>query len=165
MRVESLLTKGALLRQTGEIQRAIEVYAEAYAVLQRHGPRRLLAHVLNALGVACHSRGDYADALRLYLGSIAVHRESGQRDKLGLALSNAGQCYAALGLDERALVLLRKAVDVFGALGARGSGSSEAHAALAEMHAARGEGALALAELERARGPPTRRVRRSTECE
>ncbi|MEI8259049.1 MAG: tetratricopeptide repeat protein, partial [Deltaproteobacteria bacterium] len=77
VRVEILIAKGALLRQTGEVDGAIEVYAEAYAVLSRFGPRRLLAHTLNNLGVACLSRGDYADALRLFLGSIAVHRESG----------------------------------------------------------------------------------------
>jgi serine/threonine protein kinase/predicted ATPase len=150
-RIEVLLSRGALLRQTGEIQQALEVYAEAYALLVRFGPRRLLAHVLNNLGVACSSRGDYEDALRLYLASIAVHRENGQRDRLGMALSNTGQTYATLGQNERALQFLKKAVEVLDALGSHSSGSCDAHVALAEMYAERGETEHALAEIERAR--------------
>lgn len=151
VRIGVLIAKGALLRQTGEITRAIEVYAEAYALLARHGPKRLLSHVLNNLGVACSARGDHRDALRLFLAAIAAQRDNGQRDRLVVALSNAGQTYAALGDTERALAFLRKAVEVNAALGGRGSGSADAHVALAEIHCARGETELALAELERAR--------------
>jgi tetratricopeptide (TPR) repeat protein len=151
VRIEVLIAKGALLRQTGEIARAIEVYAEAHALLARHGPRRLLAHVLNNLGVACFSRGDHADALRLYLAALAVHREQGHRDRLGMVLSNAGQAYAALGQRERALAFLRKSIEVYASLGMRATGAADAHVALAEIHAAHGETELALAELERAR--------------
>jgi len=151
LRIEVLLARGALFRQTGEIERAIEVYAEAYALLARFGPRRLLAQVLNALGVACFSRGDYADSLTLYRSSLAAQRETGQRDRLGVALSNAGQAYAALGRDDLAMVYLRKALDVYSALGTRGMGSADARVALAELYAGRGETEAALAELELAR--------------
>jgi tetratricopeptide (TPR) repeat protein len=151
VRIEVLIAKGALLRPTGEIGQAIEVYAETYALLSRHGPRHLLAHVLNNLGVACYGRGDYADALRLYLASIAVSREIGHRDRLGLALSNAGQAHAALGHGERALAFLRKAIEVFAALGGHSTGRADAHVALAEVYSERGEPEAALVELERAR--------------
>ncbi len=151
LRIEVLLTRGALFRQTGEIERAIEMYAQAYALLARFGPKRLLAQVLNALGVACFSRGDYEDSLTLYRSSIAAQRETGQRDRLGIALSNAGQAYAALGRDDLAMVFLRKALDVYTALGARGTGSADARVALAEVYAARSDTEAALAELELAR--------------
>jgi tetratricopeptide (TPR) repeat protein len=151
LRIEVLLTRGALFRQTGECDRAIEVYAEAYALLARFGPRRLLAQVLNALGVACFSRGDYEDALTLYRASIASQRETGQRDRLGVALSNAGQAYAALGREDLAMKFLRKALDVFAAFGNRGVGSADARVALSEVYTARGETEAALAELELAR--------------
>lgn len=150
-RIEVLVARGLLLRQTGEIAGAIEVYSEAFALLSRFGPRRLVAQVLNSLGVACSARGDYDDALRLFLASIAVHRENGQRDRLGMALSNAGQTYATLGRNERAFHFLKKAVEVLDALGSHSSGSCDAHVALAELCAARGETEQALAELERAR--------------
>jgi len=151
LRIEVLLTRGALFRQTGEVERAIEMYAEAYALLARFGPKRLLAQVLNALGVACFARGDYEDSLTLYRASIAAQRETGQRDRLGVALSNAGQAYAALGRDDLAMVYLRKALDVYSALGTRGTGSADARVALAEVYAARSDTAAALAELELAR--------------
>jgi tetratricopeptide (TPR) repeat protein len=151
LRIEVLLTRGTLLRQTGEIERAIEVYAEAYALLTRFGPKRLLAQALNALGVACFSRGDYEDSLTLYRASIAAQRETGQRDRLGLALSNAGQAYAALGRDDLAMVYLRKALDVYAALGMRGTASADARVALAEVYASRLDTEAALAELELAR--------------
>lgn len=151
VRIEVLIAKGALLRQTGEVSAAIEVYAEAYALLSRHGPRHLLAQVLNNLGVACSSRGEYADALRFYLASIAVSREIGNRDRLGMALSNAGQAHAALGHSERALAFLRKSLEVYAALGGRATGRADAHVALAEVYAARGETEMALAEIEQAR--------------
>jgi len=150
VRIEVLLAKGTLLRHTGEIERAIDVYAEAYALLQRHGPRRLLAHVMNNLGVASSARGSHRDSLRLYLAAIALHRETGSRDRLGLALSNAGQTYAVLGQNERALAFLRKAVEVFQAVGSR-YGRTDTHVALAELYAARGDTELALLELEHAR--------------
>lgn len=151
LRIEVLIAKGSLLRQRGEIHGAIEVYAEAYALLARFGPRRLLAQVLNALGVACFSQGDYEDSLTLYRASIAAQRETGQRDRLGVALSNAGQAYAAMGRDDLAMAYLRKALDVFAAIGGRQSGSADARVALAEVYAARGDTESALAELERAR--------------
>jgi tetratricopeptide (TPR) repeat protein len=151
LRIEVLIAKGSLLRQRGEIQGAIEVYAEAYALLARFGPRRLLAQVLNALGVACFWEGGYLDSLTLYRASIAAQRETGQRDRLGVALSNAGQAYAALGRDDLAMAYLRKALDVYAAMGGRNSGSADARVALAEVYAARGDTESALAELERAR--------------
>jgi serine/threonine protein kinase/tetratricopeptide (TPR) repeat protein len=148
LRVEVLLAQGALFRQTGEIDRAIEVDAEAYALVTRFGPRRLLAQVLNALGVAAYSRGDSEDALVLYRACIAAQRETGQRDRLGVALSNAGQAYAALGRGDLAAAYLRKALEVYGSMGARGSGVADAHVALAEVYADRGETDAALAQLE-----------------
>ncbi len=151
VRVETLLAKGVMLRQTGQIASAIETYAEVLAIVSRHGPRGLLARVLNSLGVACFSRGDYADALRLYLSSIAVDREIGHRDRLGVALSNAGQTFAVLGDIDRAIAFLRKAVEVFAVVGGRSTGSADAHVALAELYAERGEIEQALAEVERAR--------------
>jgi tetratricopeptide (TPR) repeat protein len=151
LRIEVLLTRGSLFRQTGEVERAIEVYAEAYALLARFGPKRLLAQVLNALGVACFSRGDYEDSLTLYRASIAAQRETGQRDRLGIALSNAGQAYAAFGRDDLAMAFLRKALDVNSAVGTRGAGNADARVALAEVYVSRSEIEAALAELELAR--------------
>jgi tetratricopeptide (TPR) repeat protein len=151
VRIEVLIAKGALLRQTGQVDRALEAYAETYALLARHGPRHLLAHVLNNLGVACASRAEYTDALRMYLASIAVSREIGHRDRLGMTLSNAGQTHAALGHTERALAFLRKALEVLVALGGRAQSRADAHVALAEVHCARGETEAALAEIEKAR--------------
>ncbi len=151
LRIEVLIAKGSLLRQRGEVQGAIEVYAEAYALLSRFGPRRLLAQVLNALGVACFSQGDYQDSLTLYRASISAQRETGQRDRLGVALSNAGQAYAAMGREDLAMAYLRKALDVFVAMGGQQSGSADARVALAEVYASRGDTETALAELERAR--------------
>jgi tetratricopeptide (TPR) repeat protein len=148
LRVEVLLAQGALFRQTGEIDRAIEVDAEAYALVTRFGPRRLLAQVLNALGVAAYSRGDSEDALVLYRACIAAQRETGQRDRLGVALSNAGQAYAALGRGDLAAAYLRKSLDVYASMGTRGSGVADAHVALAEVYADRGETDAALAQLE-----------------
>lgn len=96
LRIEVLLTRGALFRQTGEIDRAIEMYAEAYALLARFGPSAC-SRRCSTRWASRASRGDYEDSLTLYRSSIAAQRETGQRDRLGIALSNAGQAYAAIG--------------------------------------------------------------------
>jgi tetratricopeptide (TPR) repeat protein len=153
LRIEVLLSKSALLRQLGEEGAGLQAVSEAYAIAAGYGPRRLLGAAYDELGMACFAQGGYADALRFFRAAIAVDREVGGRERLGVALAHAGTAWAALGETERALAFLRRALAVLTVMKryTTVAATVEAHVAVAELLVERNDIEGAATEIESAR--------------
>ncbi len=109
LRAEVLRTKGTLLRRVGRVHEAVEVYAEAIAVFQRVGARRMEARAKSSLAFALYVLGRVEDGVALGLDSVQIDLAIGGRFQIAKTLSNVALCYAGAGDYDRALSYLNRA--------------------------------------------------------
>ncbi len=109
LRAEVLRTKGTLLRRVGRVQEAVEVYAEAIAVFQRVGARRMEARAKSSLAFSLYVLGRVEDGVALGLESVQIDLAIGGRFQIAKTLSNVGLCFAGAGDYEKALSYLGRA--------------------------------------------------------
>jgi serine/threonine protein kinase/tetratricopeptide (TPR) repeat protein len=114
-----LNARGGTLWSLGQLERAIESYAEALVIYRSLALPGLEARALNNMGVVFNALGEFEDALAHYKSALKIDQRLGDRLGSALKLSNIGQCYSDLGdLDQgesylnKALVLAEQSRDL-----------------------------------------------------
>jgi CHAT domain-containing protein/Tfp pilus assembly protein PilF len=102
---------GNRLLEVGDYRGALAFFEQAIALIREVGAPRAEAAILNSMGVAYRSLGDYARAAGVYEQSLRLVRTRLQdREAEGTVLNNLGQVYDNLGQYERALDIYRQAL-------------------------------------------------------
>jgi predicted ATPase/Tfp pilus assembly protein PilF len=91
------------------------------------------ARALNTAGLLARLQGDLPEARARGEESIAIFRQLGQANGLGVALNNMGQVTLRLGLHDQALAYFTESLEIARQL-ANKSGTAEALAGLANAH-------------------------------
>jgi tetratricopeptide (TPR) repeat protein len=81
----------------GEIDAALELAEQALLLATEHDAMREMARSLNLLGVIRKTQGSYAIAAEAMHGALALHRELGDRLRVGGTLNNLGLTAEARG--------------------------------------------------------------------
>ncbi len=121
LRAEVLRTKGTLLRRVGRVEEAVASYAEAIAVFQRVGARRMEARAKSSTAFAMYVLGRYEDGVTLGLDAMQIDLAIGGRFQIAKTLSNVGLCYAGLGDFKRGLGYLNRSREAHERYGERDS--------------------------------------------
>ena len=74
-----------LYRKTKDLERATQIYDEAFAIYEDLGDEDGMATILNESGVVFEYKGDYDEAINRYNKSLAVRKKL--RDTIGIAYS------------------------------------------------------------------------------
>src|SRR5690606_10075963 len=108
LRAEILWAKGTLLRRVGRVVEALDAYADAIAVFQQVGARRMEARAKSSLAFSLYALGRYEDGILLGKQAIQIDTSIGGRFQTAKTLSNVGICYAGAGDYATALDYLKK---------------------------------------------------------
>jgi hypothetical protein len=124
------------------------VHAEALALAEQVGDRRLACVALTNLGLVALSRKDYPAARSCYARSLALADAVGERRSIAESLEELAGVDAAAGLTERAAVLFGASQAVREAIGAPilGPDLARFRETVAEVRLALGDGPFAAAE-------------------
>jgi ATP/maltotriose-dependent transcriptional regulator MalT len=86
-----------LIADQGEIERAIELYQEALAIIPQSGGRDLRLGALAGLGLIASHSGEYGQARRYLEESLDLSHQIGDRRQIALNLSELGRIALAQG--------------------------------------------------------------------
>ena len=111
-RATILNQRGTTLWNIGQLEQAIESYAEALVIYRAVNMPRQEARALNNMGIVFAALGEYEEALAHYKSALKIDQALGERSGLALKLGNIGQCYADLGDLPRAESYLTRALAV-----------------------------------------------------
>jgi tetratricopeptide (TPR) repeat protein len=111
-RATILNQRGNTLWAIGQLEAAIESYAEALVIYRAVGMARNEARALNNMGIVFAALGEYEEALAHYKSALKIDQVLGERSGLALKLGNIGQCYADLGDIAKAQSYLTRALSV-----------------------------------------------------
>jgi predicted ATPase/Tfp pilus assembly protein PilF/predicted Ser/Thr protein kinase len=81
---------GEILRETGDLEQAGQMFREAYTIFKEFGNRRGMGFTSNNLGGIYFRQGDYEQAERHFRESYTISRDIGDRTGIGHALSALG---------------------------------------------------------------------------
>jgi tetratricopeptide (TPR) repeat protein len=107
----------AYLRQ-GHTEKSIANYEQALAICRELEDRRGEAHMLGNLASAQTRKGSLQEAVANYEQALAMHRKLGDRHREALELRDLGTTKRALGDAAAGEQCMRKAYELFEALGA-----------------------------------------------
>lgn len=138
LRAEVLRARGTLLRRVGRVIEALDAYAEAIAVFQMVGARRMEARAKTSLAFGMYMLGRYEDGIALAREAKQIDSSIGGRFQTAKTLANLGICYAGAGDNDEALVHLIEARDAHERYGERDS-RADTLMAIAELLLERGE--------------------------
>jgi serine/threonine protein kinase/predicted ATPase len=147
-RATILNQRGTTLWNIGQLEQAIESYAEALVIYRAVNMPRQEARALNNMGIVFAALGEYEEALAHYKSALKIDQALGERSGLALKLGNIGQCYADLGDLPRAESYLTRALAVAEQTGDL-SATSDIAVSLGQTKLARGETKAALLMFER----------------
>ncbi len=147
-RATILNQRGTTLWNIGQLEQAIESYAEALVIYRAVGMGRHEARALNNMGIVFAALGEYEEALAHYKSALKIDEVLGERSGLALKLGNIGQCYADLGDIARAESYLTRALSVAEQTGDL-SATSDIAVSLGQTKLARGQIKSALHMFER----------------
>jgi serine/threonine protein kinase/tetratricopeptide (TPR) repeat protein len=111
-RATILNQRGNTLWNIGQLEPAIESYAEALVIYRAVGMARNEARALNNMGIVFAALGEYEEALAHYKSALKIDETLGERSGIALKLGNIGQCYADLGDVDKAQSYLTRALSV-----------------------------------------------------
>jgi CHAT domain-containing protein len=117
--VTELNALGALYRQTGKTQKALDYYTEAMAVEQKSHNRTSEALTLDNMGRVYTDLGQEQKALDLFNQALPIWRESKSRRGEALTLNNIGRVYSDMGQNQKALDFLNQALPMWRETGGR----------------------------------------------
>ncbi|KAA5836915.1 tetratricopeptide repeat protein [Saccharopolyspora hirsuta] len=103
--------RGHLLVECGELDEARAECAEAVAVAERAGHRRILASALEFQGKALHASGEFDAALGNFERARQLNEELGRQRGMALQEYLIGKSLSALGRHDEALQVLAEALD------------------------------------------------------
>jgi tetratricopeptide (TPR) repeat protein len=121
LRAEILWAKGTLLRRVGRVVEALDAYADAIAVFQQVGARRMEARAKSSLAFALFALGRYEDGILLAQQAMHIDSAIGGRFQTAKTLANMGLCYAGAGDFDTALQYLKQAREAHERYGERDS--------------------------------------------
>ncbi len=143
----TLLFIGEAYHYLSEYQQAIDIYQQTLPLWRAEGLRVEEAWALNNIGSACNALGDRQQALDYYAQSLRVYQSLGAHvDGIrgqGIALTNTGGVYAALGQTQQARACLEQALPHWRAVNDRRGEARVLHR-LGEISVAAGEARQAL---------------------
>lgn len=119
LRAEVLRARGTLLRRVGRVIEALDAYAEAIAVFQMVGARRMEARAKTSLAFAMYVLSRYEDGIELAREANQIDTSIGGRFQTAKTLANLGLCYAGAGDLDTALSHLIEARDAHERYGER----------------------------------------------
>ncbi len=144
LRAEVLRARGTLLRRVGRVIEALDAYAEAIAVFQMVGARRMEARAKTSLAFAMYVLGRYEDGIILAREANQIDTSIGGRFQTAKTLANLGLCYAGAGDIDQGLQHLIEARDAHERYGERDT-RADTLMSIAEVLLDKGE----IAEAER----------------
>ncbi len=147
-RVWYLLGRNAIL--LGDAARATSDYLVRALTLQTQLKNEQgQADVLNALGIARHELGNYAEAIETYTKAAALRQSLGDQRGVAASVKNRARAYVALGRLTEAEPDLRKARSVLERIGDQ-AGLGDVMDEFGALHEARGEFGAALTAYQEA---------------
>ncbi len=108
--VESYVTRGVILRQSGRHREALESYETALMISQDLRSSTLHRQLLINSGLARAYMGDFSKAKQCYSEALEICRRLGHRRDEALVLVNLGHLYEMLGRVERAVESTRRGI-------------------------------------------------------
>ncbi|MCA9913173.1 MAG: tetratricopeptide repeat protein, partial [Anaerolineae bacterium] len=108
---------GEILRETGEMKRAHQLFQEAYDLFATTQQKRGMAFTLNNLGGLLFLQGQHSEAQEAYQRSYQLHREIGDRMGTAHSLSLLGNVAGASGEASLAKARYRESLDMRRELG------------------------------------------------
>lgn len=103
--------RGQLLMECDELAEAQEECAQAVAVAERAGHRRILASALEFQGKVMHALGEFDGAVGNFERSRRLNEELGRRRGMALQEYLMGKSFSGLGRHDEALEVLRAALE------------------------------------------------------
>jgi predicted ATPase/DNA-binding winged helix-turn-helix (wHTH) protein len=94
---QALVRLGRILAFMGRVEQSAAVLTEAYTLLERVGPPRLLGYYFSNLGFLKMLSGDLVSARRHYEQALALYRETGAEYAVLAALGSLSEVTWALG--------------------------------------------------------------------
>ena len=112
---------GEVLRLQGQYTEAMEYYRRALALEEAdESDPSSPARTLNNMGLVANAQNDYAQALRYYQKAMALVEKGGDRQLVGLLLSNSASTLISQGDYAGALDYLHRSLGISEQLGAEG---------------------------------------------
>ena len=111
-RAETLTAIGKVHRTRGDLRAALRCHAEALALAEEAGDRRLEAMILNSQGVALIELGQAEEALSCYRRALPIFEQLGDRRHQAILRHNLGWLTASLDRSEEALGYYRQALQL-----------------------------------------------------
>ena len=140
--------RGGVLWNMGQLEAAIEAFAESLVIYRMLEMPREEARALNNMGIIFASMGEFEQALAHYKSGLKLDQQLGDRAGIAGKLSNIGQTYADLGDADRAERYLGKAFNLADQMDDR-STAADAMVSLGQVYIERAEYSRATRALER----------------
>jgi CHAT domain-containing protein/Tfp pilus assembly protein PilF len=110
---------GAVNRDVGDKQKALEYYDQALALNRAVANKAGEASTLNDMGAVYQDLGEQRKALEYYERALSLYQTVGARDGMAITMNNLGFTCADLGDVQRALEYYDRALSLAQAIGAR----------------------------------------------
>jgi tetratricopeptide (TPR) repeat protein len=108
IRSQCLNNLGAVYRQQGDINRAVETLQKSIGILEKRDLKKLMGKTLNQLAVIYQVKGDSQRALEFNERALKIMEEIGDKMMIGGIYGNFGVIYTYLGQTDRALECHKK---------------------------------------------------------
>lgn len=103
---------GATYHQTGEIEKALEFYEQAYEIYIKIRSERDIADVTHNIGMILMDMNEYDKALESYFKSLESNKKRNSKHGLANNYNNIGELYYRIGNYEVALGYLKNSVQI-----------------------------------------------------
>ncbi len=131
----SLNNLGLVYQDSGQLKQAIDAFEQALKIRREIGDLLGVSITLNNLGTIAQDQRDDLKAL-VQFEALDVAKETGDRNRIALILTNLGETYNRLGDAEKAIGFLKQAEDIADELGDKKSASAEAVRGLGKAYLA-----------------------------
>ncbi|NMG21424.1 CHAT domain-containing protein [Brasilonema bromeliae] len=108
---DRLSNQGVDQYESGQFQKALEIYKKALVIYQEIGDKENISNTLNSLGAVSRELGQYPQALKFYQQALTISRkvdvgkvpDTEEQNNTGLILNNIGLVYQSMGQYSQAL--------------------------------------------------------------
>ena len=111
---DSLLSTARRHHAAGDLQEALEFYAEALTLFRAEDNKAGAAICLNNSSVILHDQGKHREAYESAQDAVDLRRELGELTPINRSLTNAGRALRELGQLARADLIFREALELAG---------------------------------------------------
>lgn len=102
-----------LYRNTGESEKALELYHESLAIYENLEDSAKMGHVENSIGISHKKMGQYMAALEHYERALAIREALGDKNRIAQTINNIGNVFRLQGKLDSALRKYLAALAVF----------------------------------------------------